>query len=613
MLESLHHWPASPYLEGSIAMGQTVTLSLRADRDLAIHAVFLRTAPEGEQVMTPARLSRRDPVCQWWEAQVPLTVPRLAYRFLVQTDQGNWWLSGAGVSRHTPTDSTDFSLVPGHPGPEWVPDAVVYQIFPDRFADGDTASNVRDGEYLVEGRPARARAWDDLPGPGSGPWDFHGGDLPGIVQHLDHLEDLGVTAIYLNPVFSAPSNHKYDVADYDNVDPHLGGNASLAGLRRALAERGMRLVLDVVPNHCGVTHAWFRRAQADPESPEAAFFTFNSHPGDYESWLGHRSLPRLDYRSQRLRELMISGSDAVLRRWLRPPYSLDGWRLDVANMLARQGQSQLGHKIGRAIRRAVKAENPEAWLVGEHFFDGTPHLQGDELDGAMNYRGFTVPLWQWLCGSDFAGLEGRAWGDQTPLPTSSLEAQWTSFRAAVPGSVALRQMNLLDSHDTPRLLTAVGGIRAKALMGAALLFAYPGTPCLFYGDEVGLGGGGDPDCRRTMPWDRALWDQETHETFRRLCRLRRDSEALRRGGYQSLLAEGDTVAFLRESSSQRAVVVACRGGQAPVRGIPVRHGGIPDGTRFRGALGGARLKVQGGHLGGIPAAPGAEIWLEERS
>lgn len=597
---SLHHpWPGADE-----RLGATVTLRLRADLEAPVRKVFLRSAPEGEQVMAEARRGEDGPVSQWWEASVTLTVPRFAYRFLVLTDEGGWWLNAGGVTRHTPPDAADFQLLPGFHGPDWVQDAVFYQVFPDRFCDGEPASNVRTGEYLLDGEPVVARSWDEPPQAETGSREFYGGDLPGLVQRLDYLEDLGVTALYLNPIFTAPSNHKYDVADYGQVDPHLGGDRALADLRRATAERGLRLVLDVVPNHCGEQHAWFRRALADASAPEAEFFTFQEHPDRYEAWLGVRSLPKLNYRSARLREVMFGGEDAVLRKWLRRPYSIDGWRIDVANMLARQGESQLGHKIGRAIRRAVKSENPDAYLVGEHFFDGTPHLQGDELDASMNYRGFTMPLLQWLGGFDNAAFGGKPWGDPVPLPTEALEAQWTAFRSGLPQRVQLQQLNLLDSHDMPRVLTAAGGREDLVRVAVALLFAYPGVPCVYYGDEVGLEGGRDPDCRRPMPWDPAVWNHGLREHYLRLIRLRRASVALRRGSYQALLARADTLAFLRETPGERVVAIARRAADDVAR-VPVRHGGIPDGMRFRGLLSGAEVRVEGGCL---PAPASVELW-----
>lgn len=247
----------------------------------------------------------------------------------------------------------------------------------------------------------------------SGAIEFFGGDLQGIIQRLNYIEDLGASALYLTPIFTSPSNHKYDVENYREVDPHFGGNAALIALRQTLDERGMKLMLDMVPNHCGATNPWFLAAQADPAAPTADFFTFYRNSAEYESWLGVGSLPKLNYHSQRLRETMYAGEDAIMRYWLRPPFRIDGWRLDVANMLARQGESQFEHKVGRGIRRAIKQEAPHAYLIGENFYDGTPQLQGDELDATMNYRGFSLPLLHWLVGFEIGSPRHS---QKTPSP-----------------------------------------------------------------------------------------------------------------------------------------------------------------------------------------------------
>jgi alpha-glucosidase len=517
---------------------------------------------------------------------------RTGYRFLLASDAGNLWYNAAGVVGHYPTDANDFKLLAEARAPAWVRDAVFYQIFPDRFADGDPSNNVRDGEYRYGSKSVVARAWGALPDKATGGSEFFGGDLQGITRRLDYLMDLGVNSLYLNPIFVAPSNHKYDVADYERVDPHLGGDAALVALREALDARGMRLMLDIVPNHCGVTHPWFIAAQADPKAPTAEFFTFTKHPDEYATWLGVRTLPRLDYRSERLRAVMYAGQDAVLRKWLCPPFRIDGWRIDVANMLGRQGPHNLGHKLGRGIRRAVKAERPDAYLIGEHFFDGTPHLQGDELDATMNYQGFTFPVWRWLAGRE---VGTHAWADPTPLPTEELAAQWTAFRAAIPWQIATQQLNLLDSHDTPRLRTILGGDLGRVRVAAALLFTFPGVPCVYYGDELGLEGGPDPDCRRCMPWDEAAWDHDLRAFFQTLARLRREAPALRWGGFQLLYAAGDTVAYQREAPEERLLVVARRADDG-LRALPVRHGGLADGLRLRDLPGGAEVSVQGGYL-----------------
>ncbi len=360
------HWSDSVHHDGSPryvvtrkdSSGTGVTLRLRAGLDAPIEHVFLRTYPDGEQDLAPMRLVSMDAIDRWWEVEYRLSMPSTNYRFFLITSEGGWWLTAAGMVRHNPTDATDFKILARHHSPSWLQGSVFYQIFPDRFADGDPSNNVRSAEYLRYGKPVVARSWGERPNPKTGGTEFFGGDLQGIVQHLDYLEELGVSALYLTPIFTAPSNHKYDVADYKQVDPHFGGDAALLALRQVLDERGMRLMLDIVPNHCGVTHPWFLAAQADPTAQTAEFFTFHRRPDDYESWLGVRSLPKLNYRSERLREVMYAGQDSIMRYWLRPPFRADGWRIDVANMLARQGESQLGHKIGRGIRRAVKAESP---------------------------------------------------------------------------------------------------------------------------------------------------------------------------------------------------------------------------------------------------------------
>lgn len=609
-ITSVHHDGSPLYVRaGDSRLGASVGIRLRADVAAPISAVFLRTCPDGEQSVVQMRPGPSDAVCRWWEVELPLRMLRTGYRFLIHSDAGALWYNAAGLQRAYPTDANDFKLLADYCAPSWLRDTVFYQIFPDRFADGDPVNNVRSGAYSYQGRPVVARRWGESPSRQHGAIEFFGGDLQGIGRRLDYLADLGVSAIYLNPIFVAPSNHKYDVEDYTRIDPHFGGNQALAELRQALDAYGMRLILDIVPNHCGVTHPWFAAAQADPRAPSAEFFTFLRHPDDYQSWLGVKTLPKLDYRSQTLRELMYAGPDAIMRQWLRPPYRTDGWRIDVANMLGRQGPSNLGHKIGRGIRRAIKAEQPEAYLLGEHFFDGTPHLQGDELDATMNYQGFTFPVWHWLAGFD-GEAAGRPYADTYPLPTEDLAAQWTAFRAAIPWQIAIQQFNLLGSHDTPRLRYIVGGDLDKLRVAVALLFTYPGVPCIYYGDEIGLDGAGDPDCRRCMEWDETHWDQDLRRAFQAFTRLRRGSPALRWGGFQLLYAAGDTVAYQREAPEERLIVVARRGDDG-LRELPVRQAGLQDGARMYDLISGAETTVAGGRLPltALPAI-GAQVWRE---
>lgn len=609
---SVHHDSSPRYVSPDQPdIGTTVNIKLRAGLDAPIERVYLRTCPDGEQAMSLMRRAADDEVCQWWEVEARVNMPGFGYRFFIHTPTGAWWLNAAGMSRHTPTDAHDFKLLASYHAPHWVRDAVFYQIFPDRFADGDAASNVRSGEYHCYGQPVVARAWGERPRPHheSGGVEFYGGDLAGISSKLDYLHELGVTALYLNPIFTAPSNHKYDIADYDNVDPHLGGNRALAELRCALDERDMRVILDIAVNHCGAMHQWFRQACEDSRAATAEFFTFHRHPNSYECWLGVKTLPKLDYRSERLRDTVYGAPDAIMRRWLRPPYRIDGWRVDVANMMARQGENQFGHKITRGIRRAVKAENREAYLLGEYFFDGTPHLQGDEMDAGMNYRGFSFPLLQWLAGYDIDKAFGREWADPHTLTTAALAAQWRAYISAIPWQVAVQQFNLLGSHDTPRMLSIVGEDERRARIAATLLFTYPGVPCVYYGDEIGLTGNGDPDNRRCMEWDEARWHHDLRNYYKKLIALRRGSTALRYGGLQMIYTGGDTLSYLRESETERIIVVARRADDG-LRALPVRHAGIADNARFIDLLTGERTTVSEGRLPLLNATAGAQIWQE---
>ena len=592
----IYHNPSGIYLKvPPKGLGTNCVLRIRAPREAPIEKVFLRCAPDGEQEMIRCEAASdiEGYDCRWWEAKLHLRNPRLHYRFFLLTREGGHWFGAAGLTRHVPTDYNDFQILAAHHTPSWLEKTVFYQIFPDRFADGDPSNNVRTGGHKVDGNPAVARKWGELPNVHQGWREFFGGDLQGITGHLDYLQDtLGVNALYLNPICTAPSSHKYDVASYTEVDPCFGGEVAFLELKRALERRGMRLILDFVPNHCGAQHPWFREAQANPEAETRQYFTFHRHPHDFDCWMGHRSLPKLNYANQRLREVMYADPDSIMRSWLKPPRSVDGWRLDVANMLARQGAAQLTHKILRGMRRAVKAENPDCYLLGENFFDASPYLQGDQLDATMNYRGFMMPLYHWLTGRDqFA----REWADNHPLSSEDLVAQWREWRSTVPWRINAQQFNLLDSHDTPRLLNLVSGDRSLAATARLILFTYPGVPCIYYGDELALEGGRDPDNRRTMNWNSSQWDRQWLDGWSHLVRLRIQLEALRRGSFQTVLAEESTLAYVRETRAQRLVIIARRGPDSVDR-IPVRNAAIPDRVRFRDHLSGREATVEDGYL-----------------
>lgn len=620
MTKSLH-WTAGIHHDGSELyvsnplpeLGETVTISLRVPKQSPIRHIFLRTAPDGENHFEQMTIARKDTLSAWWTASLRVTMPHNPYRFKILTDEGAYFYDAEGVSRADSPDWTDFKLLADYDAPTWVQSAVFYQIFPDRFYNGDPSLTVPVGSWERRGFATTQRAWGEQPlhFRQGGNVDFYGGDIPGIVEKLDYLQSLGITALYLNPIFASESNHRYDITDFGQIDRYLGGNEALATLRQALDKRNMHLILDITPNHLSWSHPWFKAAQDNAQTTTAEYFTFYEHPDEYEKWMGVPSLVKLNYSSHNLRNAMYRTTESAMRRWLREPYRIDGWRLDVLNMMARQGAMQLHHEVGREIRQAIKADNPQAYIMGEHFFDGSTHLQGDELDAVQNYQGFTFPLRRWLAGKDLGVEWNMPSADPIPMPAEAMDIQLRRYRAAVPWVIARQQFNQLGSHDISRILTTLNSDKALARLAAVVLTTYVGVPCIYYGDEVGMEGNGDPDNRRTMVWDEAEQDRELWALHQRLNQLRQSSDALINGGYQTLFADNGLIVFQRHSAKQRLLIVGYRGpDDLPEIQIPVWHGDIPDGTPVVDMLSDKAFTVRDGQLTLYDLTKGDALILE---
>jgi alpha-glucosidase len=383
----------------------------------------------------------------------------------------------------------------------------------------------------------------------TGASEFYGGDLAGIQSKLHYLQSLGISALYLNPIFASPSNHKYDTIDFYQVDPHLGSNQQLAELTNNLHQRGMRIVLDAVVDHTSDQHPWFAAA-SQAHASARRFYTFDE-TGNYVGWKGMSHLPKLDFSCQEVQEVVYRGEDAILRHWLRAPYAIDGWRFDVIHMLGEHGSAAGNAYHVRQMRQCMKQENPDAYVLGEHFFEASQWLQGDQEDGAMNYYGFAHPVRAFLAGKDIA---------YHPVKITAEEFdQWLKqARCSIPFANQLAQFNLLDSHDTARFLSILEGDEALMRAAVTLLFTYIGTPCIYYGDEVGMEGGQDPDCRRCFPWDSTEWNHMLHDHYRRMIRLRKTHPALRRGDIHTLYAGEHSFVFARTLESDVVITALNR-------------------------------------------------------
>lgn len=534
----------------------------------------------------------------------------------------------------------DFCIIPGFHTPAWAKGAVMYQIFVDRFYNGDSSNDVVDREYSYIGEPVtRVKDWNKMPA-SMGVREFYGGDLKGIWEKLDYLQDLGVEVLYLNPIFVSPSNHKYDTQDYDYVDPHYGvitkdggevlpegdldnshaeryiqrvvnkenleaSNAFFASFVEEVHKRGMKVILDGVFNHCGSFNKWLDRekiydrdasyekgAFLTEDSPYHDFFHFypdgswpdNTH---YDSWWGNDTLPKLNYEES---EKLASYVMRIAKKWVSEPYNVDGWRLDVAADL---GHSEdYNHGFWRKFRDCVKKANPEAIILAEHYGDPSPWLDGSQWDTVMNYDAFMEPVSWFLTGmekhSDMAAPDMI--GD-----SSAFFGAMTDYGARFTMPSAQVAMNELSNHDHSRFLTrtnkkvgrtAFAGPRAAdmgvntAVMRQAVVMqmTWVGAPTLYYGDEAGVCGWTDPDNRRSYPWGRE--DNELIRFHKEMIRIHRDYQVFKTGSMLYLHSENGLIVYGRFQGEEKAVIAVQTGGTQREIQVDVWRLGLKDGEKI---------------------------------
>ncbi len=407
--------------------------------------------------------------------------------------------------------------------PGWVQDSFFYQIFPDRFASGSQSNN-----------PKSVVPWNSKPTL----YSFHGGDLKGILDHMYYLLDLGINAIYLNPIFLSPSNHRYNCIDYFQIDPKLGSKLEFFTLLDVAHRNEMKVILDGVFNHCGRGFFAFNDIlENQSESPYLDWFHVHRFPVDayspgdattYEAWWKYKSLPKFNTNNPDVQKYILH----VARYWIEQ--GIDGWRLDVPNEIN-------DDDFWLRFREVVRSANPDAYLVGE-IWDGDPRWVGDtHFDGLMNYPMRTLVI---------------------DLLTEKIDVQrfvtdtkkWYSL---YPAENSFAMYNLLGSHDVERFYSMVGANLAKARLGYLFLYTYVGVPAIFYGDEIGIMGEGDPDCRKTFEWEESRWNSPLREWIKKLIRLRKSRASLRRGSFEFIPVETNDEAFvfLRRLDFEQTMIV----------------------------------------------------------
>lgn len=529
LLEAVYH---RPKLNWSYAYDRdTIHLRLRAKKDDLTH-VYAFTGDkyiwDQSKELIPMSKMASDELFDYWACIVKPPYRRLKYGFLLQSGEEKVWMTESEFTKERPAvpdrlfDYPYINPADVFSVPEWVKDAVFYQIFPERFAKGDPSLDP-DNVLPWGGKPERH--------------NFFGGDLQGVIDHLDHLSELGINAIYFTPIFEATTNHKYDTADYMKVDPHFGDTETLKKLVKACHDRGIRVLLDAVFNHSGKTFAPFVDVlEKGEQSRYKDWFVVREFPLEvkdgvptYDTFSFEPHMPKLNTENLEVKEYLLG----VAEYWIKE-IGIDGWRLDVAN--------EVDHQFWRDFRKVVKKANPDAYILGEIWHESSGWLQGDQFDAVMNYP-FTEAVLDFIVRRTLDS-EGFANAIGKQLSRYPQQASEVAF-------------NLLDSHDTPRLLTLCEGNKDLMKLAAILLFTYSGTPCIYYGDEIGIDGDQDPDCRKCMEWDPARQDRDLFSFYQKLIAIRKELPALRTGSIHFLDAEanGSKLAFERRLGEQSVLVL----------------------------------------------------------
>ncbi len=585
----------------------------------------------------------RDKYFDYYTQTIFIEEQQVKYYFEVESGRTTVFYTQLGATADL-NQFYNFSINPGFQVPQWVQGAVIYQIYVDRFYNGDVANDVVTGEYAYIGEHVKhVDNWEKYPAK-MGVREFYGGDLEGVIQKMDYLEKLGIQCIYFNPLFVSPSNHKYDIQDYDYIDPHFGkivndggellkendmdnshaskyikrvtdmenlqaGNMLFAKLVEEAHIRGIKVIIDGVFNHCGSFNKWLDKeriyekspdfqdgAYISEESPFSDFFQFNDkkawpYNNTYSGWWGHDTLPKLNYEGSNKLEEYILG---IAAKWVSPPYNVDGWRLDVAADLG--FSEDYNHQFWKKFRRVVKNANPEAVILAEHYGDAKAWLMGEQWDTIMNYDAFMEPITWFLTGMEKHSDSYN--GDKIGNPSYFFDAMNHSMSrmGGIPVKIA---MNELSNHDHSRFLTRTNktagrteskGPKAaeenvvKAVFKEAIVIqmTWPGAPTIYYGDEAGLCGWTDPDNRRTYPWGHE--DMDLLEFHRDIISIHKNTPALIKGSYKNIYGEYNVLSYGRFTKNSQAIVIINNNDSERVLELNVWECGVKSGQILNQAI-----------------------------
>ena len=557
LLARPHHDGSELYISNAAPkLGESVTLRVRVPRSYAFEQCLVRFYHDGEPRTAPLKLEREEALETWWSVKIKIINSSTAYRFVFVAPGKYEWLNAYGLFDHDVHSNNDFVVVATSANPSWIRSSVFYQIFPDRFA--------KSGRTYTLPEWAQHRDWNDFPAGRTNTTgtEIYGGDLYGVEEHLDHIENLGINGIYFTPFFPARSNHRYDASSFREVDPLLGGDKALFSLVKKAKAKKIHVMADLTSNHCGAGHPWLAKAQKNKKSKERGYFYWDkSVKHGYVGWWGLASLPKLNFSSQALRNEMYAGKNSIVKQWLRAKYGMSGWRIDVGNMTGREGAEDHHDEVMYGVRQAMHEVNPDAWLVAENGDFVARDLDGFGWHGAMNYQGFMRPFWNWMNRNPqiTGGFQGLPF-EMPKITGKQLVASMNEFNASIPWRSLVSSMTFLDTHDTARFRSVVTGDKDAHEAAIAMSLAYPGVPSIFAGDELGLEGIFGEDARRTIDWEsQANWDMPFLESVKSLVKIRRTHDAFANGGLRWVAVEDEFLTFLRESKKESILFFISRG------------------------------------------------------
>ena len=508
LLKDNEKWLDSVYADSGINFvsnpspkrGEKIKISIRMLNNQSLKKVFLRLKEWGIEQLLEMKCTETEGNLCYYSVEYTCFEKRISYQFYLVTEEKIYYYTKYRLTDYIPDESRDFVK---------------------------KTLRIKWGE-----KPPKYEVGGCL--------DFYGGDLYGIIEKLDYLQELGVTVIYLNPIFLSPTMHKYDGLDYFVIDPHLGGEEGLIKLSEEVHKRGMKIVLDISINHTSLEAKWFNERQE---------FYFIDSNGEYDTWAGVSTMPKLNYGSENLRKIIYKDDYSVLKKWIKPPFSIDGWRFDVADCMARNEKGDFYHEVWREIRRELKSINPELLLLAEDWSDCSEMLQGEEWDSAMNYFGVGRPIREFAGETDlFLARNTELNKVNYSLSANGLKERILQFYTRLPTVIEGQMFNLIDSHDIDRLHNNPN-ISVKRLIGAVMTaFGLPGVFSIYYGDEKYLEGecGINEGCRYSMDWERKEGrETEIFSLYKKLGNLKKDSELLHSGSFKVLYVEGEVFAFTR--------------------------------------------------------------------